>query len=502
MKLAQTAENIIAIRNKYRYDIEGFGRDICKFYEPCEWQKKLAKSVMENQFTVVTSGQGTGKSSYSSVIILWWLLMCADRIVILTGSSESGLMRTMRPALLSVLHNSLVSGWFEGNTEELRLIGSKNKLHYVLWSINAPERAQGVHLPPGYCDDGGILVWNDEASSLPNVIYESLLLSMDNDNCRMVMTGNPLKLDGPFYEATKIPSWHWIKVNAENIAYTNKAIHINLENTYGRDSNIYKVRVLGEFPNESDDRWFRDGNTKFPVSNTLSCVKDHLGYFKVAGIDVGEEGKDPSALVIRRAGVIEYLRLFKEPNHIRLKDRISEILISTGVEYVAIDANGPGYGFCQIFACDLRFKVIKFKGSYKAAQEDAYSNMRTECYGNLHKLVADLKVQSGVSHEMVSMLRSDLKAQQVYLNSKGIYALVDKELIKKELGHSPDLGDALSFTYCNFLLGKTLELSKVKKIIIPETNAASMNAVDQMIKERKSMYMGEINYSGGNYSGW
>jgi len=496
--LPQTPENMLSLRERYRRDIVGFGRDVCNFYEPCDWQKKLAHSVLNHQFTIVTSAQGTGKSSYTSVALLWWLLMSADRTVILTGSSEAGLLRTMRPALLAVLRNSVVADWFEGNTEELRLKGSENKLHYVLWSINAPERTQGVHLPPGYCPDAGIMVWNDEASSLPQSIHESFLLSMDNENCRMVMTGNPLRTEGPFYEATKMAHWHWLQVNAEDVPYTNKIVHKQLEETYGRDSNVYRVRVLGLFPEGDSDRWFQGDNTRFvPIDDVPENVE------RVAAIDVGGEG-DPSALVIRVAGIIEKIQLFKEPDPIKLKNLVSPILVSYNVKRVAVDAVGLGHGFAKVLRYDSRFIVYDVKGQQKAGQDKVYVNARTEMYGNLHEFVKNLKMHSMIPDERRRELRDELKAQQIYFTSKGLIALVKKDVIKSELGgRSPNIADALSNTFCNALLACTGELAKVQKVVLPGLgDLNNVRLTDNLLKDRMNMYVGSPRGSSGGYSGW
>jgi len=499
MKLAQTADNILALRREFRHDIEGFARHVCNFYEPCEWQRELARSVIKNQFTVVTSGQGTGKSSWTSVIILWWLLMSSDRIVLLTGSSESGLKRTMRRPLLAVLRNSIVSEWFEGNTEELRLIGSDNKCNFILWSENAMERTQGVHLPPGYCKDGGILVWNDEASSLPQTIHESFLLSMDNDNCRMVMTGNPLRSKGPFYNATESSLWNWIQVNAEYVPYTNKKSHSQIAETYGKNSTVYRVRVLGLFPESEEDRWFNNLNTRFASADSVPEAA-----LAVAGIDVGEQGSDPSAVVIRSAGIIRKIQMFHESDHVKLKTIIGTILHSHNVKYVAVDANGPGYGFAKMLAYDTRFTVFDVKGSMKAAQNRMYENSRTEMYGNLREFAEGLKMLSGIPVELRQSLREELKAQQVYLTNKNLFALVKKDLIKSELGgRSPDIADALSYSYCNQILHRTGEIAKVRKIAVLDSEVSEdAKITDKIIKERMDLYMTSPNYRSGVYHGW
>jgi hypothetical protein len=73
----------------------------------------------------------------------------------------------------------------------------------------------------------------------------------------------------------------------------------------------------------------------------------------------------------------------------------------------------------------------------KPILEDKYPNARTEMYMELAKAVKD---GFWVNDEV----KEELLAQSAYINNRGLVALLPKEDVKKILGNSPDLCDAVA----------------------------------------------------------
>jgi hypothetical protein len=72
-----------------------------------------------------------------------------------------------------------------------------------------------------------------------------------------------------------------------------------------------------------------------------------------------------------------------------------------------------------------------------AYNKDLFPNARTEMYLELAKAVKN-------GFYVNDIVKEELLAQSVFINNKGNQQLVPKEEVKKILGHSPDLCDAVA----------------------------------------------------------
>lgn len=75
--------------------------------------------------------------------------------------------------------------------------------------------------------------------------------------------------------------------------------------------------------------------------------------------------------------------------------------------------------------------------SAKPFNEELYPNLRTEAYAELAR---DIRNGFYIPEDV----RAELLAQQVTIDNRGRIALVPKELVKKQLGRSPDRADAIA----------------------------------------------------------
>src|SRR6185437_8695828 len=107
-------------------------------------------------------------------------------------------------------------------------------------SKDNPTALQGLH-------DENMLLVLDEAPGIPEIVFELGLGTMSTPGAKMLMAGNPSELSGFFYDThhSLRDRWKTMKVSSEDVP---RAIgHIDdIIAKYGKDSNAYRVRVLGE----------------------------------------------------------------------------------------------------------------------------------------------------------------------------------------------------------------------------------------------------------------
>ena len=101
------------------------------------------------------------------------------------------------------------------------------------------------------------------------------------------------------------------------------------------------------------------------------------------------------------------------------------------------DATG-GFGQGAMDLCrDKNMILSPANFSAKPFNEELYPNLRTEAYAELAR---DIRNGFYIPEDV----RAELLAQQVTIDNRGRIALVPKELVKKQLGRSPDRADAIA----------------------------------------------------------
>jgi hypothetical protein len=114
-------------------------------------------------------------------------------------------------------------------------------------SKDNPEALQGFHaqhLP--------FLI--DEASGIPDIVFEVGMGALSPPGAKVVMAGNPTRTSGFFYDThhSLRHRWHTMHVSCLDVPRAQGHIE-DIKAKYGEGSNAYRVRVLGEFPTADDE---------------------------------------------------------------------------------------------------------------------------------------------------------------------------------------------------------------------------------------------------------
>ena len=159
-----------------------------------------------------------------------------------------------------------------------------------------PEALQGFH-------SENLLFVIDEASGVPDVVFEVGQGALSTEGAKVVMTGNPTRTTGYFYDAfnKNRKRWWGKKVSCHDADTVDKAFLEDMVAQYGDGSNQYRVRVLGEFPAGDDDaliaRHLIETATTRPVEPSQTAPV-------VWGLDVARFGDDSTTLAKRRGNAI------------------------------------------------------------------------------------------------------------------------------------------------------------------------------------------------------
>lgn len=423
-----------------------------------EKQQEICNSVRDFRGTVVPSGHGIGKSWISARIAVWWLFTHYPAKVITTAPTwiqvESVLWGEIRAAISSsriplcdpkdVLQTEikLSADWFAQGISTTESVDQREF---------GSTKFQGFHSP-------NLLIILDEAPGVHKSIHIAVETLATGSNNRILEIGNPTSPSGPFYDNCYSPNWNKIQVSCfdhPNIkekteiipgAVTEEWIN-RMKEEWGTDSPLWKAKVLGDFPDETED-------TLIPLSWVENAVKNEFrpSQIRVLGVDPARFGDDKSiGYEVIGNEVREKFNVSKEDTA-RLAGRIINII----EDYKEVDIDGTGVGGGVIDSAknqlleDLdknrralaqRIREIHF-GS-KPLNESRFFNLRAEMYWNAReRLRPDAQTYLKVKLPDDDELKSQLTSIKFYYTTNGRIQIESKDEIKARIGKSPDKADA------------------------------------------------------------
>lgn len=377
--------------------------------------------------------RNTGKSALLSWISLWVCLTKQDAKVPITAPSSPQLLYTLMPEIKK-WGLKLPSFFKESIDFKADNIDFTNGNFIVLRTARkeSPEALQGFH-----AENLWFLV--DEASGVAENIFEVIEGALTGEHNRLIEVGNPTRTSGHFFN-----NFHKNKdlfktfvLNAEKSENVDKGVVELRVKQYGRDSDVYRVRVLGEFPKASSD-------ALFSVEELLEAV-DREGVQKAGehiwALDVARFGDDSSVLFKRVGYKVAPALVRRNLDTMLLADFISYEFNESEIKPKAIfvDTIGLGAGVYDVLA-SRGLPVFEANVSRKSI-DNTMSNKRIEMYKRLQEKLPYISLPD--DDELIG----ELSSLSYMIKENGILALEPKDKTKQKLGRSPDKADALALTF-------------------------------------------------------
>ena len=181
----------------------------------------------------------------------------------------------------------------EFKTDKISLKGASDSFAVARTSRREnPEALQGFH-------SENMLFLCEEASGIPDVVFQVGEGAMSTAGAKTVMCGNPTRSEGFFYESHHGQRHRWkaMTVSCHDATTVSEQFLESMKEKYGEESNVYRVRVLGQFPTQSDDvllpLYLVEEATKRDVEASPTTPV-------VWGVDVARFGGDRSAIAKRQ----------------------------------------------------------------------------------------------------------------------------------------------------------------------------------------------------------
>lgn len=439
---------------------DGFADDIYKFcqvfrFEPTFQQREVFDAVMDAAYgrgpkrIAVKSGQGPGKTTAAAIVGLWRCIRNHGALTVLTAPTmeqckENFLKECRR------LHGEadpIIQRLFEV-TKTRVIFAGMHDWGIKLKASTKPENAQGKH-------DDFLSIIIDEMSGVDRAVIEQYEGTMTNEDALLLGLGNPNTRDCAFFDCftSQRSKWKCITLNAEESPIVSKENIEYIAQKYGRDSDVYRVRVLGEFP-------LMDPNCVMSIEDLEACTKNDMlacaliatkrgSVYEVAkqfGLDFARFGDDEN-VSYRRSGlaIVEALIMRKTDPSMLIAGAFRQQHAAhwTDAQTVYVpDAGGMGQGAMNLFYSS-RKNVYEFSNNARPRDTKQYDNKITEAYFRLQSLVKAHRCYLPND----PLLLQQLSTRQYFITKDSLMEIETKDDYKKRGFPSPDRAEACVQTF-------------------------------------------------------
>ena len=399
-------------------------------------QENLIRTAWTVPKLAVKAGHGVGKSYVLSRLAIAFLVTYPQSKVITTAPTWTQVEKILWSEIRTAVRTAKYPVGGDPLTVELRLADDWFALGM---STDELDRFQGFHAPH-------VLVIFDEASGIPQGMWEAADSLMVGSHSHWVVVGNPLEPSGPFYHAFQSGSpWSNITISCEDCPNVreNREVIPGLvgrewvdakRREWGEDSPLFASRVLGQFP-------------AIALSHVIerSWVLNCLGRYlpptfpqKFLTIDVADMGDDHTVMYVWDGPKILKSTIYGKVEAMQSAGNAVALAKATDCTAIIGDAGGLGAPVMQRIRelAGSEMDVIPVNGAEKSMKEE-FRNMRAEVWFTAGQLLQE--GQACLPDDPTLM--ADLTAP-VYTIRSGKILIQDKDEIKRELGRSPDQGDA------------------------------------------------------------
>lgn len=431
---------------RYRQEPVQFAREVLRF-EPDEWQKNVLNDLAHCPKVTVRSGQGVGKTGVEACALLWFLSCFPFARVVATAPTRQQLNDVLWSEVAkwqskSPLLNEILS-WTK---TYISVKGYEKRWFATARTATKAENMQGFH-------EDNMLFIVDEASGVADAIMEAVLGTLSGVNNKLLMCGNPTQKSGVFYDShTKDRNHYQVhKVSSLDSPRTNKDNIDDLIKKYGAQSNVVRVRVLGEFPQQEDDIFMPIDLVERAVMGETATETPE--YCQI-GVDVARFGDDDTVIAVNSGAVIA--PLFSRNgidttatcgNILRIAQQERDHYQRPPKIVVVIDDTGIGGGVTDQLRAKQRELALGWLyiiplNMAKSVKHAYYADLTAYLWGTLRERLNDGDLTLPNDNELIAQLTS----RKYAINSSGKIKLESKDEMKARGIKSPDMADAVTLS--------------------------------------------------------
>lgn len=407
-------------------------------------QRAIAEAVRDYRRVAVPSCHDAGKSFLASRLAAWWIA---------TGAPGESFVVTSAPTnaqVKAILWREIKRAHRIG-----KLPGTINRTEWLIdgelvgygrkpndWDMTG---FQGIHA-------ARVLVIFDEASGVPQALWDAAETLITNEDSRLLAIGNPDDPAGPFaracapgggFHTLAIDAFATPNLSGEEIPEVLRPLLVSalwveeMRLRWGEESPLWQAKVRGRFPDIADDRLLSPALLQASVEARIDA-----GTPIVLGVDIARFGRDETVLVLRRGDCAEIHGTFRKQDTMATVGQIIEAWRTTGAVAVQVDDAGVGGGVTDRLR-EQGVPVVPILVGRPAQESERFLNLRAELYWVLRERAAEGRL----SLPNDALLLRQLGEIRYRYDSRGRLKLESKDDLKKRGQASPDRADALALAF-------------------------------------------------------
>ena len=411
--------------------------------EPLPYQSEFLDAIASGERKIsIRSGHGTGKSTAASWAMLWFFMMHYPNKVVVTAPTSSQLFDALFAELKRWI-NELPEGLqqtFNVKSDRVEHTSAPSEMFISARTSRAetPEALAGVH-------SEHVMLVVDEASGVPEQVFEAAAGSMSGHSAVTIMLSNPTRSSGTFFESqTRMAdSWWTRRWSCVDSPLVSDEFVDEMRLRYGEESNAFRIRVLGEFPLADDDTIIPFHLVENATHRDVQIDDDTTT--SVWGLDVARFGTDKTALCKRQGPVVTELRAWQGLDLMQTVGRVvaeyEALPPSRQPKQILVDSIGVGSGVVDRLR-EIGLPVRGVNVAEAPSMGDTYLNLRSELWFKTKGWLEDRSCKLPKNDQLIA----ELTSIRYSFTSSGKMKAESKDEMRKRGLASPDLADALCLT--------------------------------------------------------
>ena len=410
--------------------------------EPLAYQAEFLEAIASGERKIsIRSGHGTGKSTSASWAMLWYLLMRFPNKVVVTAPTSGQLFDALFAELKRWIGElpKPVQDLLTVKSDRVELAAAPSEMFISARTSRAetPEALAGVH-------SENVLLVVDEASGVPEKVFEAAAGSMSGHSATTILLSNPTRSTGTFYESqTRMSgSWWTRRWSCVESPLVSDEFVDEMRERYGEESNAFRIRVLGEFPLADDDTIIPFHLVDAAMHRDIEVDFDRR---PVWAVDPARFGTDRTAFCKRVGSVVTEIKSWRG---LDLKQTVGRVMAeyealnpSQRPSEILVDSIGVGSGVVDRLR-ELGAPVRGVNVAESPSMGATYNNLRTELWFKTKAWLEDRGCKLPQDDELLA----DLTGIRYSFTSSGKMAAEGKDQMRKRGLRSPDLADAVCLT--------------------------------------------------------
>jgi hypothetical protein len=490
-------ESYLQLRHLWKDDPERYCRQRLGLNPTWQQQKVLDAIKRPGAKVSVRSGHGIGKDAIAAGII-WWFMEVHDFPRCACTAPSAHQLRDIlwgelakwkrRADRISASSGHMSRFWldslFQVNQNSIQDLESPLEWYAIARTARKenPEALQGLHASDLDIDESGksatsrsdtsLLFIIDEASGVPDIIFEVAEGALSSTDSRVLMLGNPTRNTGYFAASHKHRRQDFTALHfkSSDSPLVDADFRDGLVRRFGEDSNVVRVRSDGEFPKQDDDTLISIEWAEAALNREYNPKERVPTGLKRLGIDPARYGSDRTAFVLRHDFIVSFIDIKSQQDTMITVGQAVHIAEHYQIDDIAIDSIGLGAGIYDRLAEIMRERKTSKKWHCTVTEVDVAESAPEKTDrddGQCYKLRDYLWVQARQwlrekepcfiykDREYCETLAGELTTPKYWYDSSGRIVVESKDDRKSRLSKSgvldfapsPDVADSLCLTF-------------------------------------------------------